>query len=112
MNATLTRRETEAILYLTAYETIKIAADKRCVSEHTQKNQVRVAMDKLGVYTQVGLMKEFFHILYGVRFNLGDARQLIASCMLLLFISAMSHVDMFTRRVRARRTDVMIEVNE
>jgi DNA-binding CsgD family transcriptional regulator len=112
MNAMLTLRETEAVVYLTAYEAIKIAADKRCVSEHTQKNQIRSAMEKLGVNTQVGLIKEFFRLLYGVRFDLRDARQLMAMCLLVSFIGAISHVDAFARRMRARRTETVIEIIE
>jgi DNA-binding CsgD family transcriptional regulator len=111
MNATLTRREAEAVLFLTEYEVIKVAADRRCVSEHTQKNQVRAAMEKLGVYTQVGLIKEFFHLIYGVRFDLRDARQMIAVGLLCLFIFSIGNVDLFVRRTRARR-ELIIEICE
>jgi DNA-binding CsgD family transcriptional regulator len=109
MNATLTRRETEAVLFLTEYEVVKVAADRRCVSEHTQKNQIRSAMEKLGVCTQVGLIKEFFHLIYGVRFDLQDARQMTATCLLCLFIFSMGNVDSFVRRTtRSKRPEVEI----
>jgi hypothetical protein len=106
MNATLTRCEAEAVLFLTEYEVIKVAADMRCVSEHTQKNQIRAAMEKLGVCTQVGLIKEFFRLIYGVRFDMQDARQVIAACLLCLFVFSMGNVDAFVRRTRARRPEV------
>lgn len=44
----LTASETEAVLYLAEYEIVKIAADKRCVSEHTEKNQIKSAMGQIG----------------------------------------------------------------
>ena len=52
----LTASETDAVLYLAEHEVVKIAADKRCVSEHTEKNQIKSAMAKLGVTTQIGLI--------------------------------------------------------
>jgi DNA-binding CsgD family transcriptional regulator len=67
---TLTYCEKEAVLYLAEYEVIKVAACRRNVSEHTQKNQVKAAMQKLGVCTQVGLIKEFFRLLYEIKFVL------------------------------------------
>lgn len=37
----LTASETDAVLYLAEHEVVKVAADKRCVSEHTEKNQIK-----------------------------------------------------------------------
>jgi DNA-binding NarL/FixJ family response regulator len=79
INATLTYCEKEAVMYLVKYEVIKIAASKRCVSEHTQRNQIKSAMSKLGAGTQIGLVKEFLRMLYGVRFEMCDARQMLVS---------------------------------
>lgn len=62
----ITKGETAAILYQIEYEVTKIAADKRCVSEHTQKNQIMSAMAKYGVNTQIGLVKEFMKYFYEV----------------------------------------------
>lgn len=103
----LTASETDAVLYLAEHEVVKIAADKRCVSEHTEKNQIKSAMAKLGVTTQIGLIKEFFRLIYGVEFNLKDARQLMASCLLILFLSTLSGTEQLTCLVRrVRRNEV------
>lgn len=44
----LTASETDAVLYLAEHEVVKVAADKRCVSEHTEKNQIKSAMGQTG----------------------------------------------------------------
>lgn len=105
----LTASETEAVLYLAEYEIVKIAADKRCVSEHTEKNQIKSAMAKLGVTTQIGLVKEFFRILYGIEFNLMKAREIMAACLLVLFISTLGNTDQLLRRSRRARRRVEYE---
>jgi DNA-binding CsgD family transcriptional regulator len=105
----LTASETEAVLYLAEYEIVKIAADKRCVSEHTEKNQIKSAMAKLGVTTQIGLVKEFFRILYGIEFNLMKAREIMAACLLVLFISTLGNTDQLLRRSRRTRRRVEYE---
>lgn len=99
----LTLSERDAILYLAEHEVVKIAAEKRCVSEHTEKNQIKSAMAKLGVTTQIGLIKEFFRLIYGVEFNLKDARQMIAMCLLVLFIYSLGSTDQLIRRGRRYR---------
>lgn len=101
----LTASETDAVLYLAEHEVVKVAADKRCVSEHTEKNQIKSAMAKLGVTTQIGLIKEFFRLIYGVEFNLQDARQMLAIFFLSLFLSTCGNWDQVTcraRRIRGR----------
>lgn len=105
----LTASETEAVLYLAEYEIVKIAADKRCVSEHTEKNQIKSAMAKLGVTTQIGLVKEFFRLLYGIEFNLMKAREIMAACLLVLFISTLGNTDQLLRRTRRARRRVEYE---
>lgn len=105
----LTASETEAVLYLAEYEIVKIAADKRCVSEHTEKNQIKSAMAKLGVTTQIGLVKEFFRILYGIEFNLMKAREIMAACLLVLFISTLGNTDQLLRRSKRTRRRVEYE---
>lgn len=105
----LTASETEAVLYLAEYEIVKIAADKRCVSEHTEKNQIKSAMAKLGVTTQIGLVKEFFRLLYGIEFNLMKAREIMAACLLVLFISTLGNTDQLLRRSRRTRRRVEYE---
>lgn len=105
----LTASETEAVLYLVEYEIVKIAADKRCVSEHTEKNQIKSAMAKLGVTTQIGLVKEFFRLLYGIEFNLMKAREIMAACLLVLFISTLGNTDQLLRRSRRARRRVEYE---
>ena len=105
----LTASETEAVLYLAEYEIVKIAADKRCVSEHTEKNQIKSAMAKLGVTTQIGLVKEFFRLLYGIEFNLMKAREIMAACLLALFISTLGNTDQLLRRSRRTRRRVEYE---
>ena len=105
----LTASETEAVLYLAEYEIVKIAADKRCVSEHTEKNQIKSVMAKLGVTTQIGLVKEFFRILYGIEFNLMKAREIMAACLLVLFISTLGNTDQLLRRSRRARRRVEYE---
>jgi DNA-binding CsgD family transcriptional regulator len=104
----LTHCEREAVLYLTEYEVIKVAADKRNVSEHTQKNQVKSAMQKLGVCTQVGLIKEFFRLIYGARFDIRDARQMLAVFMLTLIMYSLSNTNnTYVRRIsRGRRSGI------
>ena len=99
----LTASVTDAVLYLAEHEVVKVAADKRCVSEHTEKNQIKSAMAKLGVTTQIGLIKEFFRLIYGVEFNLMDARQLMASCLLIFFLSTLSATDQISRLARRGR---------
>ena len=42
-------------------------------------------MAKLGVTTQIGLIKEFFRLIYGIEFNLQDARQMLAIFFYLSF---------------------------
>ena len=106
----LTASETEAVLCLIEYEIVKIAADKRCVSEHTEKNQIKSAMSKLGVTTQIGLVKEFFRRLYGIEFNLMKAREIIAACLLLLFVSTLRNTDQLLRRSRRARRRVEYEI--
>lgn len=105
----LTASETEAVLYLAEYEIVKIAADKRCVSEHTEKNQIKSAMAKLGVTTQIGLVKEFFRLLYGIEFNLMKAREIMTACLLVLFISTLGNTDQLLRRSRRARRRVEYE---
>lgn len=105
----LTASETEAVLYLAEYEIVKIAADRRCVSEHTEKNQIKSAMAKLGVTTQIGLVKEFFRLLYGIEFNLMKAREIMAACLLVLFISTLGNTDQLLRRSRRTRRRVEYE---
>lgn len=100
----LTASETDAVLYLAEHEVVKIAADKRCVSEHTEKNQIKSAMAKMGVTTQIGLIKEFFRLLYGIEFNLRDARQMLAIFFLSLFLSTLGNTDQITRRARRVRS--------
>ena len=111
----LTSREKEAVIYLAEYEVVKVAADKRCVSEHTEKNQIKSAMLKLGVTTQIGLIKEFFHMLYNVEFSLRDARQALAVVFLAIFLTTINDFDQVARRtriVRSRRneTEYVIEL--
>jgi DNA-binding NarL/FixJ family response regulator len=103
MNAALTRSEWRAVQFLVEHEVEKIAADKRHVSEHTQKNQVRAAMAKLGVYSQIGLVKEFYRIVYNVKFDIRDVRQMAAACLLALFMLTLGETDCFTRRIHGRR---------
>lgn len=109
----LTRSETEAVLMLTEHEVIKIAADKRCVSEHTEKNQIKAAMAKLGVTTQIGLMKEVFRRVYGVEYSFEEAKRILISlCLLVLFLGNINHVDQARRGRRVRRrveTEFVIE---
>lgn len=105
----LTASETEAVLYLAEYEIVKIAADRRCVSEHTEKNQIKSAMAKLGVTTQIGLVKEFFRLLYGIEFNLMKAREIMAACLLVLFISTLGNTDQLLRRSRRARRRIEYE---
>lgn len=103
----LSKAEMEAVFNLVEYESNKIAADKRCVSEHTQKNQIKAAMAKLEVHTQIGLVKEFFNHLYKVKFDINDARQMLSTALLALFIYSIS-ISNFdcsrTLRTRASRT--------
>lgn len=99
----LTASEKDAVLYLAEYEVVKIAADKRCVSEHTEKNQIKSAMSKLGVTTQIGLIKEFFRLIYGIEFNLHNVRQMLAIFFLSLFISTLGNTDQIARRARRIR---------
>lgn len=106
----LTASETDAVLYLAEHEVIKVAADKRCVSEHTEKNQIKSAMAKLGVSTQIGLIKEFFRLIYGVEFNLRDARQMLAIFFLSLFISTLNNTDQIARRARRIRSKTETEL--
>jgi hypothetical protein len=106
----LTYCETEAVLYLAEYEVIKVAAFKRNVSEHTQKNQIKAAMQKLGVGTQVGLIKEFFRLLYDVEFDMKNAKQMLAAFMLILVIVSIGNTDMYARRIRGRRIEYELHV--
>lgn len=99
----LTFSEKEAVLHLIEYENAKLAAGARFVSDHTEKNQIKSAMSKLGVNTQIGLVKEFFRIIYGIEFNLMKAREIVAACLLVLFISTLGNTDQITRRVRRGR---------
>lgn len=109
----LSRGETEAVLALAEHEVVKVAADKRCVSEHTEKNQVKAAMAKLGVTTQIGLMKEVFRRVYGIEYSFEEAKRIgISLCLLVLFLCNMGHVDQARRGRRIRRrteTELIIE---
>lgn len=112
IDAILTNSEREAVSFLAEYEITKIAADKRCVSEHTQKNQIKAAMRKLGVNTQIGLVKEFFRIIYGVEFHINDVRQVLATMFLCLFLSTLGNTDQLARRnrrVRRSETELIID---
>ena len=107
MIAALSAAENEAVLFLAEYETVKVAADRRCVSEHTQHNQIRAAMEKLDVHTQIGLIKEFFRLMYGVRYSLSDATRRTATALLLVFMVGMGNIDQIVRRrCRMRRTEI------
>lgn len=114
MESELTRMEKEAVIALYNYESIKIAADHRCVSEHTQKNQIKSAMAKLEVRTQIGLIKEFFRMVYGVEIDLRNVRQVIAIFLLTLVVASLSHVNQNrVRRGRSSRrsdTELIIEL--
>ncbi|MDR0385498.1 MAG: hypothetical protein LBH60_05425 [Prevotellaceae bacterium] len=101
----LTYCEREAVLYLAEYEVIKVAAYKRKVSEHTQKNQIKSAMAKLGVCTQVGLIKEFFRLAYNIQFSIKDVRQMLAVFLLILAVISVGNTDTFARRARGRRNE-------
>lgn len=113
----LTQAEYEAVAFQAEYEVAKIAADKRGVSFHTQKNQLKSAMAKLGVGTQIALLKEFFAHLYGIRYCLTETSRAISTCLLVLFLSTLGQTDEFSRirrtsrrsagvcRVSARRSD-------
>ena len=110
----LTASESDAVLYLAEHEVVKVAADKRCVSEHTEKNQIKSAMAKLGVTTQIGLIKEFFRLIYGIEFNLQDARQVLAIFFLSLFLSTLGNLDQVGKRNRRIRrkgeTELIMEI--
>ena len=49
--STLSVAEKQSVIHLAEYEVVKVAASKRYVSEHTEKNQIKSAMAKLGVST-------------------------------------------------------------
>jgi hypothetical protein len=109
----LTESEKEAVLYLFEYESVKIAADMRCVSLHTEKNQVKAAMQKLNVHTQGGLFKVVMQSVFGVRFNLMEhirkAEKALACALLGLFLVSINHNDAFVRRFRrsmVRKDDI------
>ena len=50
---TLSVSEKQAVIHLAEYEVVKVAAGKRYVSEHTEKNQIKSAMAKRGELTQI-----------------------------------------------------------
>jgi hypothetical protein len=99
----LTRCERDAVVFQIEYECTKVAADRRCVSEHTQKNQIKSAMTKLDANTQIGLIKAFFGMFYGVRFDIREARQMTAMFLLVLFLLSIRSVEQATRRARRGR---------
>lgn len=109
----LSKAEKEAIVGLIEWESNKVAADKRCVSEHTQKNQIKAAMAKLEVHTQIGLVKEFFAHVYKAKFDINDARQMLSTALLALFIYSIS-ISNFdcsrTLRTRASRSRTRNEI--
>ena len=114
MEAELTPMEKEAVIALCDCESIKLAADYRCVSEHTQKNQIKSAMAKLEVRTQIGLIKEFFRLIHGVEIDLRNVRQVIAIFLLTIVLASLSHVNQNrVRRGRSSRrsdTELIIEL--
>lgn len=109
MTGSITKCEVDAVLYLMDNEVIKVAADTRCVSEHTEKNQVKSAMQKLEVGTQIGLVKKLFKMIYGIDFNVEEAKRILGSlCMLLIFTINIGNTDNFSRRFRrnTRRNEI------
>lgn len=109
MNA-LSICEAEAVRYQLEYESTKIAAARRCVSEHTQHNQIKAAMAKMGVHTQIGLLKEFYRHLYGIRYSLRDGTRRIAMALMLVFLIGLGNVNQVMRRARrVRREGSVIE---
>jgi DNA-binding CsgD family transcriptional regulator len=85
--------------------------DRLYISRETVRKTVCNIKSKLSLGKATELAAYFWCKTFGASFD-EQRRRIMASCMLVLFVSAMSHVDMFTRRVRARRTEVMIEINE
>ena len=51
--STLSVSEKQAVIHFAEYEVVKVAAGKRYVSEHTEKNQIKSAMAKRGELTQI-----------------------------------------------------------
>ena len=58
--STLSVAEKQAVILLAEYEVAKVEDWKRYVPEHTEKNQIKSAMAKMGVKTQIGLMKRLY----------------------------------------------------
>lgn len=71
-------------------------------------------MAKLEVRTQIGLIKEFFRMVYGVEIDLRNVRQVIAIFLLTLVVASLSHVNQNrVRRGRSSRrsdTELIIEL--
>ena len=98
---TLSVAERQAVILLAEYEVVKVAAGKRYVSEHTEKNQIKSAMAKMGVKTQIGLMKRLFKEIYGVEWNLEHALRVAGTLLLLcLYVTTLGQTDQITRRSR------------
>ena len=51
--STLSVSDKQAVIHFAEYEVVKVAAGKRYVSEHTEKNQIKSAMAKRGELTQI-----------------------------------------------------------
>jgi DNA-binding CsgD family transcriptional regulator len=107
----LTRRENQILGLVAVGLTPDEIGDRLYISRETVRKTVCNIKNKLSLGKATELAAYFWCKTFGASFD-EQRRRIIASCMLVLFIGAMSHVDMFTRRVRARKVEAMIEVNE
>ncbi|MDR1223770.1 MAG: helix-turn-helix transcriptional regulator [Tannerella sp.] len=107
----LSKRENQILGLVAVGLTPDEIGNRLYISRETVRKTVCNIKGKLSLGKATELAAYFWCRMFGASFD-EQRRRIMASCMLVLFIGAMSHVDVFTRRVRARRTDAMIEINE
>jgi DNA-binding CsgD family transcriptional regulator len=107
----LTRRENQILGYVSIGLTPDEIGDRLYISRETVRKTICNIKDKLSYGKATELAAYFWCKTFGSSFD-EQKRRIMASCMLILFVSAMSHIDMFARRARTRRTETVIETVE
>ncbi len=107
INSGLNRAEIAAVESLLECESVKIAAMKRGVSEHTQKNQIKSAMYKLDCCTQLGLMKEYLRRYHNTPIEYSAVKRTISFFMILAILFSGCINARYMRSAR-RRIDIEI----
>jgi len=111
--AQLSKSEATVVEWVAWGADAKTIAEKRFVSIFTVRNQVRTAMEKIGVTKATELSAWWFCTHYHISFDLSPLAKTVASIAMLIVFSVgviTDHQDYRrTRRVEIRETEVRYE---